>query len=126
LITVVILGLAGVALLGGMGTGVRASDLHHQQADGERLLANLGETVVSQNRTQYVSCATSDPPGYTITVPTGWTTMVAYQYWDWHSSTFSSICHDDGTHKSVQLITIKVFSPRNQVEMERSFVKGIL
>ncbi len=55
LVAVAILGIAFVAVLGGMLTSVTASDVHRKQADGLALVTRNAETVKAL---PYASCAT--------------------------------------------------------------------
>ena len=71
LVTVAVLGVAFVALLGGMATAIRASDVHRKQAMAEITLSNYVEAVQAA---PYVSCPSAGPASYataTVTVPSG-------------------------------------------------------
>lgn len=73
LVAVAILGIAFVAVLGGMMTSVTASDVHRKQADGLALLTRNAELVKAA---AYVSCA--GPAAYeaALSVASGYTVSV--------------------------------------------------
>ena len=59
LLALVILGIAGTALLGAFGTGVFSAGLHRQQTDAGAVLASAVESVLDPIRNPYVDCATT-------------------------------------------------------------------
>ena len=63
LITVMILGVAFVAFLGGMGTSIMSSDLHRRQAQGETLVRRFAEAV--KGTPCAATCPLSYSPGFT-------------------------------------------------------------
>ncbi len=112
LVTVVILGLALVALLGGLGTAVIVSDQHRQQAVAGAAVRSYAEAV---GAAAYVNCATSaqlaNPTGYAS--PAGYTsTVTRVQYWNPNTRQFVNTCAspDPGAQK----VSLRVTSNRGQ------------
>jgi type II secretory pathway pseudopilin PulG len=131
LITIVILGLAGVALLGGLTTGITGSDLHRQQASAQAVLTSAGEAVVDNRQITYVSCAPTYSVAGHVTFPkvsptdTSWSVSNVFvtQVLHWNGTDFqSSPC--DYPVLTLQKITIEVISPNGRVHMSRDFVKA--
>ena len=92
LVTVVILGLAVVALLAGLSTAIIVSDQHRQQAVAGAAVHSFAEAVTAAT---YVSCAGAgtyatpagyeSPPGYTSTV-------TGVRYWKADTRGFVATC----------------------------------
>lgn len=108
LITVVIVGIAFAAILGGMVTSIVVSDVHRKQATADALARSAAEAVKDRN-VGYVSCAAPDAyAGALPAAPSGYTLSVSdVKYWDGSSSdpvAFSPSCPSQD--KGLQLITI--------------------
>lgn len=73
LVAVAILGIAFVAILGGMMTSVTASDVHRKQADGLALLTRNAEAVKAA---PYVPCAPPAAYQAALTMPTDYVVSV--------------------------------------------------
>jgi Tfp pilus assembly protein PilV len=128
LISVVILGLAITALLGGMTTTVGTSSIGGQRADAETILTSAGEAVRDPNLNPYV-CAPTFPAYSTVGSGTAsppssaWKVNWSLSYWDgtqWNgvAPPATPPCG------ALQRVTINVTSPTGQVSMSRDFVKG--
>lgn len=106
LVTVVIMGLAVAALMGGLGTAIIVSDQHRQQAVAGAAVRSYAEAVLGQT---YTNCATastfSSPSGFTL--PTGYSRTVSVKYWNATSRTFVSNCSTDA---GAQLVSLRVAS----------------
>jgi Tfp pilus assembly protein PilV len=131
LISVVVLGLAITALLGGMTTTVGTSSISRQQADAEALLTSAGEAVRDPNVNQWqcIPGPQGTPLPYTTvapngTVPTGWTAPSVTLDWYLANGTGAQQATCSPTTPTLQLLTITVASPNGQVTMSRTFVKG--
>ncbi|HJQ47749.1 MAG TPA: type II secretion system protein [Amycolatopsis sp.] len=105
LVAVVILGIAGVAIAGGLITSVRASDIHRKQATAGAAVRDYAETIETAVDTGggYVACGT---PAYTYAAPPGFSrTISQIQYWT--GSAFQSGCTSDS---GLQRLTLQVAS----------------
>jgi prepilin-type N-terminal cleavage/methylation domain-containing protein len=101
LVTVSILGIAMVAITGGMATSIVISDIHDKQAVSGTGLANFAEAVQGA---LYAACPSAGPASYaTATVsgtvtPTGYTSSVLnttakpFEYWNATTLQFQSTC----------------------------------
>jgi type II secretory pathway pseudopilin PulG len=108
LVTVMIVGIAVVALLSGVTTAIIVSDQHRQQAVAGAAVHSFAEAVTA---TAYVNCAGkskfANPVGYVS--PAGYTsTVTGVKYWDPDTRTFSTSCpsYDAG----IQKVSLKVVS----------------
>lgn len=115
LITVMILGVAFVAFLGGMGTSIMSSDLHRRQAEGETLVRRYAEFVKAQPYASgcpasYSSAGfTPVPPRFTVLAPT-----VAYR-----DTSGGSACSVTSSH----IVTVAVESTDGRVTESVQVVK---
>ena len=112
LMTLVVLGLAGVALVAAFGTSIAASGEHRQLANLDAVMRSAAEAATAEFQQQptplYVSCGDATyynsklPPistnGYTDTI-----TTVTY----WNGAVFSPTCVPTST--TPQLLTLEVF-----------------
>ncbi|TCJ31215.1 type II secretion system protein [Nocardioides jejuensis] len=113
LVTIVILGLAGVAVMAGLELSVKTSDLGRKQANGGSYVRSLAEAIQDAANTSggYKSCAAANaylssavknaaglPAGYTATQ----TAAVVYNGTAWASC---------GTDDGSQRLTLNVTSP---------------
>lgn len=108
LLTIVIVGIAFTAILGGMVTSIVVSDVHRKQATADALARSAAEAIKDQ-AVAYVGCAgpnayagalPSAPAGYSVSIS-------AVAYWDGISSnpmTFSGTC--PSPDRGVQRITV--------------------
>jgi Tfp pilus assembly protein PilV len=104
LIAVTIMGVAVVAIVGGIGVSVLMSDIHRKQATAGTLVRDYGEAIMTST---YTTCATtaSYPPA-SGSIPTGYTAAIAsVRYWT--GSAWSTSCTPD---KGVQQLTVQVAS----------------
>lgn len=115
LVTVMILGVAFVAFLGGMGTSIMSSDLHRRQAEGETLIRRYAEFVKAQPYAaacpaSYSSAGFSPvPSGFTVAPPT-----VAYR-----DTAGGSACSVTASH----IVTVGVDSTDGRVTERLEVVK---
>ncbi|MGW5714817.1 type IV pilus modification PilV family protein [Amycolatopsis sp. NPDC003865] len=109
LIAVAIMGIAVVAIVGGIGVGVLMSDVHRKQATAGTAARDFGEAVVTKAMAGgYVLCASpasyASPAGYTA--PAGFTSSVAsVRYWS--GGAWASTC---GADSGLQQVTVRVAS----------------
>lgn len=110
IIAVAILGVAMVAILGGLFTSILVSGLHRDQANAGEYIRDYAEAI--ENKVAgggYTTCATSYSSGYTP--PTGYTAQVkSVRYWT--GSAWSGSC---GTDTGVQQLTLKMSTPDSRV-----------
>src|SRR5205807_937704 len=59
LVAIVIVGVAFVAILGGMATSIVGSDIHRKQSTEETALASLAEAMKDDQAVPYANCATT-------------------------------------------------------------------
>ncbi|MFE5862816.1 prepilin-type N-terminal cleavage/methylation domain-containing protein [Streptomyces virginiae] len=101
LVAVVLIGVAFVAVLGGLGTAVISSVTQQKVTGADSVVRSAAEKIIS---TPYVSCA----DGYaTPTPPAGYTVTVEIEYWDGVGA-FGRPCPTTDT--GVQKITLTVHS----------------
>lgn len=83
LVAVTILGLAGVAIMAGMGLAVKSSDIHRKETTGSAYVRSYAEAVenwVRSDSSHYVACAPADtytPAAVGFGVPSGYTASQA-------------------------------------------------
>jgi type II secretory pathway pseudopilin PulG len=113
LITVMIVGVAVVALVGGIATSIRMSDIHRKQAAAGayvRAFAEAIETYVTASPTKYTACAGTGTyaPAYTALDgdPTYTAKITAVKYWNGSSAFVSTVpCADTGVQQVSLLVT---------------------
>jgi type II secretory pathway pseudopilin PulG len=110
LLAIVILGLAGLAVLGGMGTSIIVSDVHRKETvSGAAVRAYAEQLQTKVAGSAYVNCAT--PSSYAngtigYTPPAGYVASATrVTYWSVAGKTFQSAC---GTDSGVQAVTLQV------------------
>jgi type II secretory pathway pseudopilin PulG len=96
MLTIAILGIAAVALLGGIGTAIRLSTVHRSHASADVAITNAAEAVKSATA---VSCASLTTSSYSssfsgIDLPPGWSP--------------SNLSITSATCDSLQLQTIRI------------------
>jgi prepilin-type N-terminal cleavage/methylation domain-containing protein len=109
LMTVVIMGIAVAAIVGGIGTSVLMSDIHRKQATAGAAVRDYAEAIENAvTGGGYVACATTtayaSPPGFTV--PPGYSTSVASVRY-WNGTGWQSGCSGD---IGLQQVTIQVAS----------------
>ena len=115
LITVMILGVAFVAFLGGMGTSIMSSDLHRRQAVAETLVRRYAEGV--KGTSCLPTCPTSYSAGFPL--PTGFEAPPATVVCRAVDNTTDEPCPSDG----VQLVTVSVKTTDDRVDTSVDLVK---
>jgi Tfp pilus assembly protein PilV len=111
LVTIVIMGTAVVALVGGLGVAITMSDIHRKQAKAGAYVRNFAEAIeteVAKSPSGYLPCgnaaayqamfASPEPGSFDRAV-----TAVAY----WNGTAFANTCTTDG---GVQRISLRVSS----------------
>lgn len=96
LVTIVIMGVAFTAILGGMVTSITVSAAHRDQATADTIARNAAESV-KDPKLAYSPCATTD--SYASAMPAG-STITKVEYWDGaapaptasYAVTFSTSC----------------------------------
>ncbi|MGI5246193.1 type IV pilus modification PilV family protein [Dactylosporangium sp. CA-139066] len=107
LVTVIIMGVAMVALVGGIATSIRMSDIHRKQAQAGAYLRAFGEAIAGAT---YVECAgTSTYAAYSTGDATYTPTITTVRYWD--GSTFGTVCAPD---TGIQKVSLKVSTSDNK------------
>jgi type II secretory pathway pseudopilin PulG len=112
LVAMTILGIAVVALVGGIGTSVVMSDIHRKQATAEAVIHTYAEAIegsVAAPTTSYVACPTlttyGSPPGFTV--PSGFTATVTAIAYREASGAFATTC---SSNIGIQRLTLSVRS----------------
>ncbi|MFC4332560.1 type II secretion system protein [Streptomyces andamanensis] len=101
LVAVVLMGVAFVIILGGMGTAIVSSVTQQKVTGADSVVRSAAEKIVGA---PYVSCAGSyDTPG----PPAGYTVTVEVEYWDGVGA-FDRLCPAADT--GVQKVTLTVHS----------------
>jgi type II secretory pathway pseudopilin PulG len=129
LVAVALLGTVFVAVLAGMSTSIKGSDIHRRRAETENVLVSGSERL---KETAKVACATTTTASYVSAVEAaataqGWAgsrvRITAIRYWD--GTTYGTTCYDNATNRlPLQQITIEVTHPRGKVVQPLTFVKG--
>jgi prepilin-type N-terminal cleavage/methylation domain-containing protein len=116
LVAVVVMGIAVVAVSGGIAVSVRMSDIHRKQAQAGAYIRDFAEAVenaVQASPTAYVACAAAGTYDSYYTVPSAAFTVAAptpVRYWD--GSTFGTTCTTDS---GVQQLSLRIDSADNRV-----------
>jgi type II secretory pathway pseudopilin PulG len=128
LITVAVVGIAFVAILGGVWTALRVSDYHRKSTTAELILRNYAETMKQRNNTYaYVPCTTA---GGSVTYPAY---VPGAPYTGYHASitkirylndaanatgapTFQDTC--PATDQGAQELTLMVIGPDSDVTVK--------
>ena len=116
LVAMLIMGIAVVAVVGGLGTAIMMTDVHRKQA---AVAAHLNaftaavEGAVAASPTQYVECATdASYPSYTPGA--GYNADITQvRYWD--GTTFTTSCAA-GSDTGLQRVTLRVWSDDGRVD----------
>jgi prepilin-type N-terminal cleavage/methylation domain-containing protein len=88
LLAVAILGIGVTAIVGGMMTSIKSSDMERRAADGQTAMRAYAEAVAGAT---YAACASS----YTatgFTAPAGFSASMTVTYWNASTSSFGSSC----------------------------------
>jgi type II secretory pathway pseudopilin PulG len=114
LVTVMIMGVAAVVLLGGLGTSVRMSGLRREQATGQayvRAFAQALDSSVAASPSGYVACATAASyAGAYTTGDTHFTAQVLSVTY-WNGTAFGASCTTD---TGLQQVVLGVQGPDEQ------------
>ncbi|HEY3260017.1 MAG TPA: prepilin-type N-terminal cleavage/methylation domain-containing protein [Pseudonocardiaceae bacterium] len=113
IVAVAILGIAGVAIVSGLGTAIVVSGTHRQQTTAGATVRNYGEAIetdVIANGYQ-ASCT----PGYAagFAAPAGYSAPRIAAVAFWNGSTFPATCVATGD-RGVQRLTLEVSSVDNR------------
>lgn len=108
LMAIAIIGIAMVAVMGAMSTGVLTSDRHRKQAVAGTLVDGYAESVKQAARFAGYQVSCSPTYASTLTVPTGYTkSVVAVSFWT--GTAFQTTCSTAGD-VGVQRLTLQVAS----------------
>ncbi|MCA1833694.1 MAG: type II secretion system protein [Actinomycetota bacterium] len=103
IVTVSILGIAFLAVVGGMTTSILASDIHRKESTAGAALRSYAEVVKT---TAYSNCSTNYSPAYTP--PANFTpTITGIKYWNDATGTWLALCAADS---GIQLVSLQVTS----------------
>jgi prepilin-type N-terminal cleavage/methylation domain-containing protein len=84
LVTIVIVGITFTAILGGLMTSIRVSDLQRTEATADAVARSAAEWVKDSIRNPYANCG--GPGGYSLAglpTPSGYSaTITSVEYWD--------------------------------------------
>ena len=117
LVAVSIVGISFSALVGGMFTTVKASDVNRKQASTATALASYAEAVKGDT---YVPCATSYG-ATSYTAPAGLATgPVTVAYWNAAATAFQATC---GTDPGLQRVTLSLRSTDGLVLLDVQVAK---
>lgn len=107
LITIVIMGIAFTAILGGFGTSIKASGLHEDLADSQAAVRNAAEQLKAS---AYVPCAgVGVTPNYSATVPANFhIDIAAPMIWDNSASTFVAASAANCATAQLQRVSVSV------------------
>ena len=102
LVALAIMGLAVVAVVGGLSTSIMMSDIHRKQATAGAYVRDYAEAI--QSAGYQTSCVNYSSPSGLPTLPTGYTkTVVSVSSWtgsSWLSNpSWQSSCSDTGLHQ---------------------------
>jgi len=128
LITIAIVGIAFVAILGGMITSITVSDFHRKEATADTLARDAAEWVKDTGQT-YIPCAqTTGPSSYTLPPgASGYSVSVPnIAYWNGTSSnplSFVSSC--PSPDQGLQRITIVATSSDGRASQTVTIVKRV-
>ena len=133
MMSIVILGIALVAILGGMATSVLSGDIHRKESTATTLLVTSAESLKDPS-VVYQACATTTNATYVsalsalpgVSLPAGWSPPVISTISYWNGSGFGSTCYDTAAYGNLlrlQQITLTVKSPDNRGVETFSLVK---
>lgn len=111
LLTVVIVGIAFVALLAGLGTSVRLSGVHRGQANADIAIVSAADAVKTQ---PYVPCPDVTTASYSptagVSLPPGWSAsnLTITAVYGWNGQQFTPCQKEDG---GLQLVSILATTP---------------
>ena len=134
LMAVVIVGLAGAAILGGMASAIWGTDVHHKQVRVHLALTSAAERL-KDPALAAVACADETTPSYVAAValgdrPDGWEpSTVRILDVRYSSGTgFTGTCRDTdplGHRLTTQLITLRATSPDGRASESLVVAKGV-
>ena len=100
LLTVVIMGIAFIAILSSVATFHRTTDIHRGTANFDSALRTYTDEI---SAAAYVNCANT----YAVTAPSGYAGSVVVKYWDGNAdASYGSTC--PATDKGAQQVMVTV------------------
>jgi type II secretory pathway pseudopilin PulG len=118
-ISIAIMGIAFVALLGGMLTAASMSGRHRLQSDGHLQLLSAIEQVKAA---PYAGNCVGADPLYPITPGAGWTITETVEFWD--GTSFGPTCYETlVVYYTMQRITFVVASTDGRVNRTETILK---
>jgi type II secretory pathway pseudopilin PulG len=117
IIAIAIMGIAFVAILGGMLTAASMSGRHRTQSEGITQLVNAVEQV--KQAPFDPSCAANP---YAVTLDPGWNVVETIEYWN--GTTYQPSCYDTvGASFLSQQVKITITSADGQVSLSQTVAK---
>jgi len=108
LMSIAIMGIAMVAVMGAMSTGVLTSDVHRKQAVAGTAVDSYAESVKQAVKSTGYQSSCSPTYGSTFTLPTGYTkSIVAVSFWT--GTAFQATC-STAADVGVQRVTLQIAS----------------
>lgn len=118
LVAVVVMGIAVVAVSGGIAVSVRMSDIHRKQTQAGVYIRDFAEAVenaVQASPSAYAACAPAGTYDAYYTIPGAGFTVAAptpVRYWDSATSAFGTTCTTDA---GVQQLSLRIDSTDTRV-----------
>jgi Flp pilus assembly protein TadG len=102
------MGITVVAVIGGLATSIKMSDVHRKQASAGSAVRAWAEAVENYATTQYIGCAAANAyrpsvVGYS-SLPTGYTTNQTAAT-SWNGSSWGSCATDNGYQRIILTVT---------------------
>lgn len=115
LVAILLIGTAVVIILGGLGTTIRVSDVHHKQALAAQHLRAFAEAVqesVADSPSSYVDCAgvAAYTAAYSMADARFVAEVTTVRYWN--GTTFAATCTTD---QGVQQVSLQIRSVDDRV-----------
>ena len=116
LVSIVIMGIAALAIFGALLTSVKVSDYHRKQASAGADVHNFAEALTTYVAASYMQCATTTnyapaTVGYTVPAGTAFTaSTTSVGYWVISTRTWDSTGCTPANDSGVERVTIQVAS----------------
>jgi type II secretory pathway pseudopilin PulG len=114
LVSIIILGITGAAILGGVLTLVMAASVHNQQVTTLGQLRVAAETLTRTETAAFTDCATPDQVAATSGLPTSGRGVVyveSVSYWDPTLALFTRTCTQQGLLRVTLRLDVSQQSP---------------
>lgn len=116
LMTILIMGIAFVSILAGLGTAIALSGVHRGQANADVVIVSAADAVKSQTQNAYVACNLATTSSYSpttgVTLPSGWTAanLTITSVKGWNGTAFAT-CTSGSTDNKIELVTVQAVTP---------------